>query len=252
MEQKGVYSREKTTVEIIYNGQPKKLIKETLYLDGVPGLTCYFEVDNFFQQYVHCYNCDNWVDFRQARMIFYPDKSACLECYPSIKRDLDTKQYHARIISGYLDELLLINAKTVINSDYETDSTFFNNYECCYFTGTKQHKSRGIVTVHLDHFIAKHTGHVGRIIGNTYPLYYKLNLSKSNKNPFEWINEKDINRTINADKWDQLINYFAQCYGLTLTEYKKFVYWCYDNPRKIEDIEKDGNCTSLELWRKSQ
>jgi len=251
MEQKNIYSREKSTIEIKFNGQPKKLIKETLFLDGIPRLTRYREEDDFFQQYAHCYNCDNWVDFHQSRIVFYPNKSACLECYPTIIKDLETRrQYHVSIVSDYLEELLFENTRMVLNSNYQTDRAFFNSYESCFLTGRQW--TPDAVEIHRDHFIARNTGHVGGVIGNVLPMYYKLNMSKSNKNPFEWINERDVRNAVSADRWDELINYFAHCYGLTLNEYKNFVYWCYGNPRKIKDIKKDEDHTSLELWRKSQ
>ncbi|HYE08593.1 MAG TPA: hypothetical protein VEF53_00285, partial [Patescibacteria group bacterium] len=154
------------------------------------------------------------------------------------------------LCKGYLDELLSVNTRMVKNSDYDTDSTFFDNHQSCFLTGAKSEGYGITKNVHLDHFIAIDTGHVGRIIGNIYPLYSKLNLSKSNKNPFEWIEEAEVKDEICIDKWNSLIKYFAYCYGLTLKEYENFVYWCYDNPRRIADIERDVNKTSLELWRK--
>jgi hypothetical protein len=250
----------KNIIEVIYEGQTIKLSKEEFYMDGKLTSTHYYLVDNIFEKYKQCVKCNDWMKWDESEWVYCYDKRlgrnantrACLRCYQSVKRQSDTDLYHKKLIKGYLDELLFINTRMTINSDFETDSSFFNNYQYCFLTGIKDEGASSEKTVHLDHFIANYTGHVGRIIGNIYPLHYRLNLSKSNKNPFEWIKEEAVKSQIRADKWDKLINYFAHCYGLTLDEYKDFVYWCYGNPRRIKDIERDGNITSLELWRRSQ
>ncbi len=248
----------KNIIEVLYKGKTIKLSKEEFYMDGVLTSTHYFSGDNIFDQYIQCVRCGNWVNRRESEVVYYMNlgdnvnRFACLECYPSLKREYETKVYHNKLIKGRLDKLLFVNTRMVINSDYETDSVFFNDYRYCFFTRIKTEGYGKEKTVHLDHFIANNTGHVGRIIGNIYPLNYRLNLSKRNKNPYEWIKEEAVSKQICTDKWNQLIKYFAHCYGLTSSEYKDFVYWCYDNPRRIKDIERDGNITSLELWRMSQ
>lgn len=246
-------------VEIAYNGKNITVRKEDFYMDGILTRTHYFGLSNSRIQYFRCVNCGIWITNKESKWVYCYDKrverfantKACKKCYKTVQKEANTYLYHKKLMKGYLDELLFINTKSVVNSDYETDSKFFRNYEYCYLTGIKCEGSYDKKTVHLDHFIAIDTGHVGRIIGNIYPLQYQLNLSKSNKNPFEWINEEGINNKIPPLKWRNLIKYFAKCFGLTIDEYKNFVYWCYSNPRRIKDIEKDGNVPSIELWRKA-
>ncbi|MDD4153716.1 MAG: hypothetical protein PHD91_08385 [bacterium] len=247
-------------ITIKYKGKNIKIRKEDFYMDGVLATTHYFSLEDSRIQYLQCVNCGVWITHDESEWVYCYDKrvnrfantKACTKCYKTIKKEADTYLYHKKLAKGYLDELLFINTRSVINSDYETDSAFFSNYEYCYLTGIKCEGSYDKKTVHFDHFIAIDTGHVGRIIGNIYPIFYQLNLLKSNKNPFEWIKEKEICNRISQERWNKLVNYFAKCFGLTLDEYKNFVYWCYSQPRRIKDIENDGNTPSIDLWRKDK
>jgi hypothetical protein len=101
----------------------------------------------------------------------------------------------------------------------------------------------------LDHFIAVSTGHGGTYLGNIIPLKSILNSSKHNKNPFDWINTRP---DIDINEFNNVVKYLANLNKLTPDEYKNFVYWCFDNPRTIEQIKLDGDKTSLELWKESQ
>lgn len=111
-------------------------------------------------------------------------------------------------------------------------------YEGCAFTGAKDN-------LHDDHFIALSTGHGGTYLANIIPLSASLNLSKSNKNPFEWMN--DVDDVINYEQLANSMVTLAYLNGVTLADYIEFVYWCYDNPRKPEDIN-DDNRDSLAYW----
>lgn len=104
--------------------------------------------------------------------------------------------------------------------------------------------------VHMEHFIPISTGHGGTYEGNVYPLDGSLNSSKRNKNPFEWIERPDIAALVPADRWNALIDYLAEKHGLTVDEYREFVYWCFDNPRTPEQAARDTKrgITSLDLW----
>ncbi len=252
-----------TIIDVFYNCNPIKLERIEFYMDGVLHSIHYYEVGKVFEQYYQCVKCGAWLKRADSHFFFgrnyrvgrVEDKGVCSNCYPQVKEEMrkaETLLYHHKLTKGYLDELLFTNTRMVKNSDYETDSAFFNNYEYCFLTGIKSEGYGATKTVHLDHFIAIDTGHVGRIIGNLYPLSSKLNISKSNKNPFEWIKEDTVANQISPDKWNKLIGYFAHCYDLTVEQYKDFVYWCYANPRRIKDIEKDGDITSLELWKRSK
>ena len=101
--------------------------------------------------------------------------------------------------------------------------------------------------IDLDHFIPISWGHGGSYVGNVIPLDFKMNRSKTNKNPFEWV--KGIK--IDLIKWNMLIEYLSKENGLTTGEFEKYVYWCERNKRKTKDIIKCKTEQSIVLWRKS-
>lgn len=100
-----------------------------------------------------------------------------------------------------------------------------------------------------EHFIPVSWGHGGTYEGNIYLLNLSLNTSKGNTNPFEWVKRKDIKKKISMSRWDKLVKYLAAKNKLTVPEFKKFVYWCENNKRSADDVKRDRNKTSLELWR---
>jgi hypothetical protein len=93
----------------------------------------------------------------------------------------------------------------------------------------------GSENIAIEHFIPLSWGHGGTILGNVYPLDSDLNLSKSDKNPFEWAAEQDID----LDAWKRLVAFLAVQNGLSVDDFKAFVYWCEDNKK----------FSSIELWR---
>ncbi|MDH2882515.1 hypothetical protein [Bacillus cytotoxicus] len=100
--------------------------------------------------------------------------------------------------------------------------------------------------LHLDHFICVDTGHVGTIYGNVIPLLGSLNIGKRNKNPFEWIRDYPMHK----EKFHYIVSILSSILGLTIKEYRTFVYWCYENPRTVEELKSDSR-TSLEIWMSS-
>lgn len=104
-----------------------------------------------------------------------------------------------------------------------------------------------------EHFIPVSWGHGGTYVGNIYPLRENLNLSKSNKNPFNWYSRKknEINN-LEERKWNKLIKYLADHNGLTVAEFKIYVNWCEKNKRTKEEVLKDGEISSVDLWKLSK
>lgn len=103
----------------------------------------------------------------------------------------------------------------------------------------------------LEHFIPLSIGHGGTTAGNCYPMTSTLNYSKNARNPFEWFEEcKDIYE-LDRNRFDNLVEYLAIQNGMTVEEYRDFVYWCFDNPRTGDDIKAD-NRTSVELYREAK
>lgn len=109
--------------------------------------------------------------------------------------------------------------------------------KCCLSNETEN--------LNVDHFIAIETGHGGTYQGNMIPLSEKLNQSKSNKNPFEWIKEQTFNV---KENFNNVVKELAELNGLDVIEFKSFVYWCYENKRSEEQI-KEEQANSLELWK---
>lgn len=72
----------------------------------------------------------------------------------------------------------------------------------------------------LEHFIPLSWGFGGTTFENIVPMNEKINSSKGNKNPFEWIKTRD---DIDKKKWNKLIKYLAKINDLTVEEYKNFV-----------------------------
>jgi len=84
--------------------------------------------------------------------------------------------------------------------------------------------------IHLDHFISLSNGHAGTYKGNIIPLKSTVNLSKSANNPFVHV-----------------VEYLALQNNLSVIDYTSFVYWCYENSRDENEIEKDKR-SSLQIW----
>lgn len=111
----------------------------------------------------------------------------------------------------------------------------------CELTGLKS-------DITMEHFIPLSWGHGGEYIGNIYFMNRELNSSKSNKNPFKWIQEMSHLKTIKMSKWDELIEKLALENNLSVKEFVKYVNWCGRNQRTLEQLKND-NTASLELWR---
>lgn len=114
----------------------------------------------------------------------------------------------------------------------------------CALTGRRRKPS-------LDHWIALNTGHSGTIVGNVYPLNRDLNSSKGDVNPFEWIQREDIRERIDIKQFEMLVKYLAEQNGLSVDEFRDFTYWTYENPRSLEDVQRDRGVSSIDIWRRT-
>lgn len=104
----------------------------------------------------------------------------------------------------------------------------------------------GDADTHLDHFIPISTGHGETSRYNLILLSAHLNLSKSDRNPFEWAESLTDDQRI---RFDKVVEYLADLNGLTVSDYREFVFWCFENKRGIEEIN-DSNRDSLQLWKR--
>jgi len=101
--------------------------------------------------------------------------------------------------------------------------------------------------IQLDHFIPLSWGHGGTYKENLHPLDSNLNLSKSNKNPFEWIKEHP---EIPRKRFDNLVRHFARANGLTPEDFRDFVYWCDETRRSLDEVKRDPR-PSIVIWREA-
>lgn len=122
--------------------------------------------------------------------------------------------------------------------DFQQIKDFFNNK--CALTGSE--------ITNIEHFIPLSWGHGGTIKGNLYLLDTILNISKSNKNPFKWVLSDEAKGKVDFDKWDTLIKSLSEQNNMSTEEFKKYVYWCENNKRSVEEVKKD-NRLSTEIYK---
>lgn len=120
----------------------------------------------------------------------------------------------------------------------ELEFLFHKYNKSCVLTGS--------TNVVIDHFIALDTGQGGTYLGNIVFLDRSLHERKGNKNPFLWLSENTDK--FSMDKVFRLISDLAEQNGLTISEYERFVKWCYENPSTGKELL---NCrqSSIDLWK---
>jgi hypothetical protein len=87
--------------------------------------------------------------------------------------------------------------------------------------------------LHWDHVIPLATGLGGTTFGNMIPLRSDLNLSKSDGNIFEWFERNNERFNLRQDKFDNLIDYLSRMNGMSVDDYRSFVYGCFENKREV-------------------
>lgn len=106
---------------------------------------------------------------------------------------------------------------TLTNEDITQTMTYFEN--SCFLTEDKNY--------HLDHVIPLKLNVLGTEKKNILPLRQDLNLSKSNKNIFEWYEEFKDFYSLSDERFIKGISYIAELNGMTYEEYKKYVFSLY-------------------------
>jgi hypothetical protein len=119
--------------------------------------------------------------------------------------------------------------------------SYFNN--ACVLTGVTDN-------IEEEHAIPLSIGHGGTYHGNMYPMSKTLNISKLNRNIFEWFYANRERFNLDEQRFNDLIQYLATLNGLTPEEYRQFVYWCHENPRTEDQIAADPR-HSIEIWREA-
>lgn len=106
---------------------------------------------------------------------------------------------------------------TLTNEDWNNILKDFNN--CCALSNSSERIS-------MEHFIPVSSGFGGTTKGNVYPMNLSLNISKSDKNPFEWIKTQPEEYQDNF--YNVLVPYLAGQNNMSLEEFTKYVYSCFE------------------------
>lgn len=89
------------------------------------------------------------------------------------------------------------------------------------------------VELHVDHVIPIAVGHGGTTKANMLPIWQRINSSKSDRNIFEWYAENGDRFDVCPERFEAAIAYLADLNGMTVEEYRDYVYDCHANPNDI-------------------
>jgi hypothetical protein len=103
----------------------------------------------------------------------------------------------------------------------------------------------GYTEYHLDHVIPLSIGHGGTKFGNIVPLRADLNISKGDRNIFEWFKANRQRFDLSVEKFDTLIAWLAEVNGVSVEEYQDYVYWCHANPHSLEDLRNEDESGAI-------
>ncbi len=127
------------------------------------------------------------------------------------------------------------------NVEYTKTLTYFNGI-CAL--------SKNSGSLEKEHAIPISIGHGGTTFGNCYPMANGFNQSKGNSNMFEWFEANRQRFELSQENFDRLVDYLAVVNGLTTQEYRDFYYWCFANPRTVDEVKADQR-HSIEIWREA-
>jgi hypothetical protein len=91
--------------------------------------------------------------------------------------------------------------------------------------------------IQWDHVIPITSGYGGTTFGNMVPLRKDLNISKSNRNIFEWYSANCERLCIDHNRFNNLIAWLAEVNSMTIEEYRNHVYDCYAKSDEINGEE---------------
>jgi hypothetical protein len=178
-------------------------------------------------------------DYGNAKRGLEGKKAICKSCeslYRLSKREIDAP---SKLRNTIRRRTISKNLRSDLSSE-EMNVVYERFDKRCALTGSLDYE--------VEHFIPVSWGRGGTYYGNIYLLDARLNAHKFNKNPFDWIEDPEIDGLINPRKWIALIEWLASLNNLSVERFKMFVYWCDENRRSADELEKDDRC-SLEIWR---
>jgi hypothetical protein len=114
---------------------------------------------------------------------------------------------------------------TLTNEEYAKTLEYFGN--ACALTGEMENLEK-------EHAIPLSIGHGGTTFGNCYPMANGLNQSKFNHNIFEWFEANRQRFNLEQERFDRLIEWLGKANGMTVEEYRDYVYECHANPNEID------------------
>lgn len=88
--------------------------------------------------------------------------------------------------------------------------------------------------VTMDHFIPLVAGKGGTRLENMIPMRSDLNFSKNDSNPFEWFERHHERLEISRSKFESVVEYLAETNGMSVTEYRDYVFKCFDAISTVE------------------
>jgi len=148
-------------------------------------------------------------------------RSECLRYWAQTNRDkrrLTKKRRIAR--KKNLPDTLTIE-------QYSITLEYFGN--ACALTGRTDNLEK-------EHAIPQSMGG-GFTFENIYPMTKSLNCSKYNHNIFEWFEANRQRFNLEQERFDRLIEWLGKANGMTVEEYRAYVYECHANPNVIDDAK---------------
>ncbi|MCR8843097.1 HNH endonuclease [Paenibacillus sp. SC116] len=89
------------------------------------------------------------------------------------------------------------------------------------------------VNLQIDHVIPLAIGHGGTTLGNMLPIWQRINSSKGPRNIFEWYESNGRRFDVNPVLFEKAIEYLAEINGMSVGEYREYVYECHENPNDL-------------------
>lgn len=204
----------------------------------------YIEADGkpIARECTRCNEMKTLNDFGIDRKSFARARAICKECVlvMNINRTPEQKKLRADYVRDYvqsgkykpnlLARMVSESRKRARDIDLP-DNLTLKQYELMmsHFLGACA-LSGEVDNLELDHVIPLSIGHGGTIIGNMLPLSRKLNGSKHNRNIFEWFEEYKVKHQLCERRFAEAIKYLSESSDMSVIEYKRYVYKCYDNP----------------------
>lgn len=115
-----------------------------------------------------------------------------------------------------------INSMVNDFTDEQKESLLENFNNRCAFTGKE-------VKLHFDHVIPISWQQVGTTLHNMLPIHSRINSSKGNNNVFRWYENNCNKYDLKEHLFIEAMSYIANLNGMTLDEYKQYVYECEAN-----------------------